>query len=263
MTGNRLSTLGMVVATVAVALLGWFLAISPALTQAGAAESQAQGIVAANNASDASTTALAAEFKTLPAKVKQLAALQAAAPESADLDGFLDQLQNLATANGATITSFTASEAVAYGGSANAVPATTPSPSASTDTTSTGTTSTGAAGPAAVTGGALAGKLFTIPITLALTGNADQVIAFSKAAQLGARFFLVTSVSFTGGDQAGGTLTGYVFVVRESTSTAPTDGTTPTSKVTPTATPTPTVTPTPTATSATTPSATPSATPKP
>ncbi len=261
MTGNRLWTVGMVVATIAVALLGWFLAISPVLTQAGAAETQAQGIVAQNAASDASTAALAAEFKKLPDKVNQLASLQSAAPESADLDDFLDQLQNLAAANGATITSFSAAEAVAYGGSANAVPATTPTPSASA-AAGTGTTSTGAAGPAAVTGGSLAGKLFTVPITIALTGNADQVIAFSKAAQLGARFFLVTSVSFTGGNQAGGTLTGYVFVVREPTTTTG-GGATSAGTATPSATPTPTATVTPTPSATSTPSPTGTPTPKP
>ncbi|MES2169265.1 MAG: hypothetical protein V4479_00875 [Actinomycetota bacterium] len=260
MTGNRLWTVGAIVATIAVALLGWFVAISPVLTLASASETQAQGIEAQNSASDASITALAAEFTTLPEKIKELAALQSAAPESADLDDFLDQLQNLATANGATITSFTAAEAVAYGGSANAVPATTPTPGA------TAGASTGAAGPAAVTGGSLAGKLFTVPITIALTGNADQVIAFSKAAQLGARFFLVTSVSFTGGSQAGGTLTGYVFVVREpsatgSDSATPSPNATPTPTATPSATPTATPGPGATATSSPAVTPTPTATP--
>lgn len=217
MTGNKLWTLGVVVVIAAVVGMGWFLAIAPVLGQAAASESQAEGIVTQNRASDASIAKLAALSRQQPSQQKILAALQAAVPDSANLNDFLDQLQVLAQANGVTITNFTAAEAVGYGGAAGAAPTQV----ARTPATNPGSTTPAAPTPAvptAATGGALAGKLFTVPITLALTGQSDGVLAFTRAAQTGIRFFLVTGVAFSGASNPGasGTLTGSIFVLRES-----------------------------------------------
>lgn len=269
MTGNRLWTLGVAVVIAALVLMGWFLAISPVLGQANAAETQAQGIVTQNTASDASVATLATESKQLPKQQKILTALQAAAPDSAHLADFLDQLQALAQANGVTITNFTAAEAVAYGGVAGAA-ATPTAPSAASGTTPGAPTPDTSAAATAATGGALAGKLFTVPVTLAMSGPSDQVLSFIKAAQTGIRFFLVTGVTFTGASTptANGTLTGSIFVLRESLPGAAAQSDTAASPVaTPSPTPTPTASATPKPTASATPrpagTATPTATPIP
>ena len=228
MTGNRLWTLGSVVLIVAIVAMGWLLAISPMLTQADAARLQAQTIDAQNASQQVSTTKLAASFAKLPELEATLATLQKAIPEDADLDTFLDGMQKTADATGVVVNSYTAAEAVAYGGgSITAAPAQpagaspSPSPSPSPDSGSTGSVAPAVpADPA----GALAGKLFTVPVTLGLKGSPEQVMAFTRAMQESSRFFLVTDVSFAGGSGATGTVAGSLFVLRASAAPGATTG---------------------------------------
>lgn len=219
MTGNRLWTIGTAVLIVAIVVMGWFLVISPVVAQGRAAESQVAQIQSQNAAKQSSMKVLETQFATLPEQTAKLAALQMNVPDSADLGDFLDQIQGLAAASGVTVTNFAASEATAYGSGAGAVvaPPAAPAPTSSASAAPGATATKGAAeGPAAVTGGDLSGKLFTVPISLAVTGSSQQIMAFAEAAQTGKRFFLVTGVSFNGdGVTTTGTVTGSIFVVRE------------------------------------------------
>ena len=228
MTNNRVWTISVALGIGAIVLLGWFLGISPVLTQGSAAAAQAQQVSDQNIGLRASGDKLKAQFEKMPQLASQLEALKVEFPGTPALDGFLDQLQGLAQMSGVTISSFTAGEAVPYGGTAAAaaVPLLKPtgtapaSPTASpTPTPTPGSGASGAAGTATATqpSASLKGRLFTVPLTLGIKGSKAQVMAFTNASQLNSRFFLVTQVSLVAGltsDDSSGTLTGDVFVFR-------------------------------------------------
>ncbi len=239
MTNNRLWTIGVVLGIGAIVLLGWFLGISPALTQGSAAAAQTQQVSDQNAALRASGDKLKAQFAKLPQLNSQLTALQVEVPGSPALDDFLDQLQGLAQLSGVTISSFTAGEAVPYGGTAAAaaaVPLLKPTGTSTASPTASPTPNpTPIAGVPSATGvstvtqpsASLARRLFTVPLTLGIKGSKEQVMAFTNASQLNARFFLVTHVSLVGGSNpaaSSGTLTGDVFVVRNVTPAATPSG---------------------------------------
>ncbi|MEO7123223.1 MAG: hypothetical protein ABI400_08940 [Lacisediminihabitans sp.] len=214
MSRNRIWMLGVALAAVVVVALGWLFGISPALTQADLATSQAQSADAQNTAQQIGLVRLKSQYDKLPELQADLAKLQAAVPNTANLDDFLDELQQLAQSTGVTITGFTASEAALFGGTDAAPPAPTPT---ATETPKPADASTPSGTPAAPVAVGVKGKLFSIPVTVAVKGSADQVMAFIDASQKGTRLFLVTTSGFTGSRENagtdGGTLTGFVFVV--------------------------------------------------
>ena len=220
MTGNRLWMLGVALASVVVIALGWVLGISPVLTQADLASSQAKAAVAQNTAQQASLAKLKSQYDKLPELSADLKKLQLAVPETANLDDFLDQLQAIAQSTGVSITAFTAAEGTLYGGGTAAAPA-APAPTA-TATPAPGDTS--AASAKAATPAGITDRLFSVPVTVTVQGIPEQVMAFTDASQKGIRFFLVTGDQFAGAasaDGGGGTLTGFVFVVHDATAAAP------------------------------------------
>lgn len=206
--------LGVALASAAAIVLGWILGISPTLAQADLASSQAQAADSQNAVQQAALVKLKGQYDKLPELSAQLEKLQLAVPESANLDDFLDQLQEIAQSTGVSITSFVAAEGTLYGGGTAAAPAATtptptPAPSGSSD-------AAGTAAPAASAG--ITNRLFSVPVTVAVKGTPEQVMAFTDASQKGIRFFLVTGDQFTGASSAeggGGTLTGFVFVVHD------------------------------------------------
>lgn len=212
MTANRIWTLGVSLAAVVIVALGWFFAISPALAQADLASSQAKNADAQNAAQRIALVRLKGQYDKLPELRADLTKLQLAVPETSNLDALLDQLQQLAQSTGVIITSFTAAEATPYGGTAAPAPAATETPKSTGSSTTTDATA--ASSPTGVKD-----RLFSIPITVAVKGSPEQVMAFTDASQKGSRFFLVTTDTFTGSrdhpEDDGGTLTGYVFVVRD------------------------------------------------
>lgn len=216
MTGNRMWMLGVTLAAVVVVALGWLFAISPTLAQADLASSQAESTKAQNTAQQIGLARLKAQYDKLPELSADLAKLQLAVPQTVNLDDFLDQLQQLAQSAGVTITTFTAAEATPYGGAEAAAASSTPSSSSSSAVTTADTSKTGSG--ATVSAG-VKSRLFSVPISIAVSGSPDQVMAFTDASQKGERFFLVTTDTFTGSrdhpEDDGGTITGFVFVVSD------------------------------------------------
>jgi len=209
--------LGVTLVALAVVALGWVLGISPLLTQADLASSQAQAADSQNAAQQASLVKLKGQYDKLPELRAELEKLQLAVPETANLDDFLDQLQAIAQSTGVTITAFTAAEGTLYGGGTTApaapAPTATPAPGGAAATPTTGATASAS----------ITDRLFSVPVTVAVQGTPEQVMAFTDASQKGIRFFLVTGDQFTGASSAaggGGTLTGFVFVVRDAPAAA-------------------------------------------
>lgn len=214
MTGNRMWMLGVALAAVVIVALGWLFAISPTLAQADLASAQADNTNAQNSAQRIALVRLKAQHDKLPELQADLAKLQVAIPETVNLDDFLDQLQDLAQATGVTLTTFTAAEATPYGGAEAATQASAAASSSSSTTSNA--SKTGTASPAQ---DGVKSRLYSIPISVSLKGSPEQVMAFTDASQKANRFFLVTSDDFTGSrdhpEDDGGTLTGFVFVVRD------------------------------------------------
>ncbi len=215
MTGNRIWMFGVALAAVVIVALGWLFGISPTLAQAELATSQAQSADSQNAAQQIALVKLKSQYDKLPQLTADLTKLQLAVPATANLDDFLDQLQQLAQSAGVTITGFTAAEATLYGGGESAAAA--PKPAATTAPAPSGSAS---ATPAATSPAAsVTGRLYSVPITITVKGSPDQVMAFTDASQKGTRLFLVTNDGFTGSrdnpQDDGGTITGFVFVARD------------------------------------------------
>jgi Tfp pilus assembly protein PilO len=216
MTGNRLWMIGVALAAVVVVALGWLVGISPMLDRGSAATAQLRTVDAQNAAQRAGLVSLRAQFDDLPALRAQLEAIQGVIPETADLDDFLDELEAQAQDAGVTISTFTATEGALYGAAIGTTPAAA-APSAA-PAAAPAAAPTDASTPAATKApSGVEGKLFTIPITVAVKGQPSNVMEFTDSVQKTGRFFLVTSSTFTGASTpgtAGGTLTGFVFVVQ-------------------------------------------------
>jgi hypothetical protein len=203
MTVNRIWVIGTAIVVVVILALGWLLVIAPTVGQAQAAQQQTQTTNTQNAAQQASIVRLKAQSKKLPQSKAQLAKLQKSIPETFKSEDFLDQMEVDAASAGVVITNYSFGEAAAYGSaSTTATAAPTPSPSA-----------------AAAAGGALSGKLFTVPISITARGSIPQVIEFIRLAQQNPRFFLLPSASYAVG-QGSGTITGSVFILNESTGAA-------------------------------------------
>lgn len=217
MIGNRIWMFGVALAAVVIVALGWLFGISPTLTQAELVSSQAQSADTQNAAQQIALVRLKSQYDKLPESKAQLIKLQLAVPATATLDDFLDQLQQLAQSTGVTITGFTAAEATLYGGGEAAAAA--PKPAATAAPTPSGSTSPSATPAATAPASGVTDRLFSVPITITVKGNPDQVIAFTDVSQKGTRLFLVTSDGFTGSrsnpKDDGGTITGFVFVARD------------------------------------------------
>jgi hypothetical protein len=272
---------------VAILVLGWLGAVSPQLTQIASDRDQTSQVDAQNLVLSQALANLKSQSDDLPKLTSELAALREKVPDTADVDTFVHELQTLANANGVVITNIVAAEAVAYPavaattgsttgsstgsatGSTSSIPAptATPTPVPTTLTAPTPTTSSTDVQPSA----ALRANLYTIDLTMSLSGPGAGILSFVQAVQNGSRLFLVTTTSLTtqAPDALGtASIGGYIFVVtspaqiaaRAAAATAKPTAT-PTPIATPT--PTPTVTPTPTATSTPTPAVTPTRSPAP
>ncbi len=214
MTNTRLVKIGIVIAMVAVVALGWLLLISPNMTAADTAHTQEQQVRSQNDAQRASLASLRTTASSIDSLRADLASKQQSIPSTPDTVDFYDEVYNLAGSTGVAVTSITSADVQPYGDAdtgGSAAPAPTETPTSNPTPAPTEGAATGAT-PAAKS----PGTTFSIAISIALTGTPDQVLAFSKAMQEGGRLFLVTGVTYAGGESSGattGTLTGFLFVV--------------------------------------------------
>lgn len=250
MTGNRIWLFGAALATVAILILGWLVGVSPKLGEASQAMSDTASVRAQNLDQEARLATLRDQFERLDEFKAHLDVLRIAIPDAPDLEDFYDFLQNASVSAGVVIKSITAAEASQYGtvAGAPATPAepTTPAPTDSS-TPVPGTATPPPPAPAS-------SDVYTVRVEIVVTGAPLAVIAFSKIAQLGKRFFLSTALSYDE-STVSGTVTGYLFVIpspdiplfqKPKPTPAPTPTPTPTPAPTDEPTDEPTPTPTPT-----------------
>jgi len=261
MNGNRLFGLIVALLVVAVVLVGWFLGISPIVTQIAQANTERQNVEVLNQSHQAQLDLLKVQYEDMPELTKQLQTLQKSIPGSVLSDDFVDELQAIATASGVSISTLTIGEAVLYGTSADGtVAAPTPDPEATDDAeaaaeqpdaTTEDVPADAPSGQPVTPGAELEGKFFTVPVSVNVSGPAPAVSAFIALCQESQRLFLLTRWDITGYSTGIATVavTGHTFVVRDPAAVAleaeDSDDSTEAPTTEPIPTPDPTETPTP------------------
>ena len=253
-----------VLVALVILLASWFLLLSPVLSGAAEANSNAEQQEQTNDQTQVEVNKLKGQYAHLDEYQTQLGALQVQIPTSPSYPDLQRMFAAIAAEHHVVITTlqFGAAKPMATTPppSAGAGDSTSPSPSPTpTPAPTTGTDGTAAPGPTAVTG------LYAIPVSLSVVGAYDDVMSVLKELQTGdGRLVLITDVTLNhgvagsvttpaGGSTAdtSGVFAGSVFVLTSSTPTeAPTDsGTSPS--------PSPSPSPSSSATTSSSPSATP------
>jgi Tfp pilus assembly protein PilO len=267
MNRDRLWVIGSIAGIIVIAVLGWFVGVSPVVTQAAAAADQANVLNQTNVASQARLTTLKAQFANLPKLQTDLSVLRQSIPTGADLSTFITEINDYCARYNVELTSVIVNDATVY-----TAPVAPVAPTTNADgTTATPTptpTPTVAAGATTtpVAPASNAGALVMIPVIINVNGSFSNLMQFTGAVQKGPRLYLANEVAAVPGDntsgplQYAGTLTGFVYSLAGTSGDLPASAT-PVTPVVPTPTPTPTSIPTVGATAP--PTTAPSSTPKP
>lgn len=203
MSGAKRST--WVGGTVFVALLimaaSYFLAISPTLATASDTRAQVQATEQSNQALQAKLTKLQVDFAKLPEYKADLAAIRVQIPTTADLSGYLRQLDTVAVAHSVTVTAVTPSapQAVVPAVAVAATPAATTAATPTATATAEALPEAPSGVPAAQLVPAAAANVdgfAAIQLALTVVGTYDNALAFLNDVQNATpRLFLVTSLA--------------------------------------------------------------------
>ncbi len=200
-TSNRLWALGSAVLVVAIVAMGWFLGISPKLSEASTADEQRVTAETQNIAQAAEVAKIKKQYEQLPALKQQLAVLRGAMPTDDELSTFLGELHKLEQTNGVTLISVETKDALPY----------TPVDKPFTTVSTTNPLVTPE-------------NFVAIPMTLNVTGAPDRVMDFVQGVQTGDRLFLVTALNLAEdetGDAYSAKVEGYVYVLLDKPLAAP------------------------------------------
>lgn len=209
MNENRLWTLGASFAIVVILLLGWMIGVSPKLGEAQLAAAEKATVDSQNTAQEAVNVVLREQFANLDALKLELEDFQRTIPEDPLVEDFIDFVKATADATEAvTVESITLAEADAtdLAAASQAAPTATKPPPAE--------------GAPAAPAPASTGSLYGLGLTIEVQGPPESVMDFTRGLQYGERIFFVSRVDFSSGTGAvrGGTVVGYVFVLRDAQS---------------------------------------------
>jgi Tfp pilus assembly protein PilO len=185
-----------VVLSVGILAAGWFLGASPFLKAQAQAEEQRAAAVTQNQGIESAIATLKQQKEKLPEYEARGKDLEVAIPSDIESAQLIRTLNDLATATGVTISQISFSDPVAY------------SPP-------TGEVADETLAPNPVTDGRITGDNFLlVPITLAVSGGWNEVLAFTHGMQTGERLMLVTKVNTTANEaQFTTTLSGAMYVL--------------------------------------------------
>jgi Tfp pilus assembly protein PilO len=193
MRGNARSLwmVGAGVVALLLLLVGWMLLISPQLDAASASRAEEQETIDSTTLLRARVASLAEDHANLATLQSELDTLHTQFPTGLDLTDFVRRLAAMAEASGASVQSVSRSE-----------------PAVREDVTT----------------------VWQVPVNLTVTGTHDQILAYLDQLQgVDDRLFLVDSLNTTTGNEDGqmtASITGYTFVLPETSSSATTDATT-------------------------------------
>ncbi|MEK6309089.1 MAG: hypothetical protein V4755_00085 [Curtobacterium sp.] len=201
MSRNRLMLVLAAVAALAVVAGGFFLGVQPQLARAATADAETRTVSATNQTTRTEIARLREQAKSLPKMRSELAALRASVPASAATSAFISQLNATANATGVKVATISLSDAVAYTPPVAAVPTASATGTASASPSASATpapvpTATTPAAPTTETNGSITADNFSvIPVSVSVTGDFTQALAFVKGVQANPRLFLIDSIS--------------------------------------------------------------------
>ncbi len=206
LSSTRNWTIGGVLVTIVVLLLGFFLGVQPQLQAVALAQRDLAGVEAQNQIQRAELETLRQQFELLPEIAAELEELRLSIPATSSVDEFTTQLSALLAATGVTLVTFTASDPAPF------------------------VASPGVA--AQVPPGVDAGIFVAIPFQLSAVGPRDGIIAMISGLQDGRRLALVDQFTMlNAGDEGavGVDLSGLLYVLLDEPVAAvlPADGTAP------------------------------------
>ena len=111
---NRYRVFGTVVIAGAVAALGWFAGIQPALQAAAATDASRVDVEAQNALYEAQLVQLREDFENIDVLRAEVEELRAVIPNHADYSGFVAELNELAGATATTVTNVVIGDATWY-----------------------------------------------------------------------------------------------------------------------------------------------------
>lgn len=278
MNASRIWILGGSVVIAAILVLGWFVAISPALAQAASNDAERATVAAQNETYVAELATLKADYENLDGLRDELNTLSVQVPTFMNNPGILSAISDAAAGVGATVTDIqpedpklfeaatpNATTPVPAEQPAEGEAASTPAPS-DPDADPTVPAEPVTTGPGGIvpisapdTNLVTAGDFYTASITIKVNADLAQTLTMVKLLQDSKRIFLVKSVesAATGPSGPEGTITMLVYVHKDPIGVVlgqqnkahgkPGD---PATEPTPTPTPTETPTPEPTETPA-------------
>lgn len=217
-----------------VVVLGWMLGISPKLSEARAARTDLVAAEAQNTVFEAQLATLKEQYKSIDSLRSELADLRQAVPNGPDMPDFVGHLDDIAEANGVTLTSITVSDAQPYvpmvaapaaeAQPAPGAPADDTATAAPVDAAATAATAEAAAVPAPVVNPLVTAENFVaVPISLSIDGTYDDVVKFVQGLQQGQRLVMVTTFNTSAVADSGkviGSITAFVYVLLDSPTSA-------------------------------------------
>lgn len=190
---TRLWILGTAVICGALVLFGLLGGLLPQLSAASSTSSLAQSAESQNEVQRTQVQALQAAEKRMPELSQELEALRAAIPDTADSADFVRELAELEASTGARIAKFEVKPPIEDRGAGDGSTAGA-APAAEGATADTAESADAAAPPADASVPAVVGPL-AIPFELEFIGSVDQVTAFVRGLQNGARLVEVNGTA--------------------------------------------------------------------
>ena len=120
MTVTRKWQIGAVLVVALIVIAGWFLLIAPQRASVADLEAQTQSQLDTNSSLETQKALLEQQYKDLPEKQAELAALQTQLPQSPELPSYVRQLQDISKKSGAALVSMTPAAAISMGAPATA-----------------------------------------------------------------------------------------------------------------------------------------------
>jgi Tfp pilus assembly protein PilO len=220
---NRYWVIGAVVIAGAVAALGWFGGIQPALQAASATDAARVDVEAQNALYEAQLVQLREDYENIDVLRAEVEQLRAVIPDHADYSGFVAELNALAATTATVVNNVVIGDATWY----TAAPTVDVPPAGADETPGTEETPTEGAAPAGDSAaaasegqqviplpgadGSVNGSNFiAIPVQLQVTGDYLQ---FIRALQGQQRLFLVTGFTADAAPDAPSTVSGLLYVL--------------------------------------------------
>ena len=180
------------IAAVVILLAGWFLFISPQRSNTNSVNGQVHAAQDKNAMLQARISQLKAQNANLPQYLAEVKQAKLALPDSSGLSDFLRTLQSIGSATQTTVTTLTV-------GSPTNINSTTVTTTTKSAAPAANNTANNTANSAAASNGGL-GPIYQLPITLSVTGAANQLDDFlSQLQSVQPRAVLITQLTEGGG----------------------------------------------------------------